>query len=171
VVYKKQLPAAQTNENKKLFITSQGLTIVEVIVAIALLAVVVLISAGFVVPLQVTRSSSIETQALAYGRSYLELVREQWLESAKYESSPADATPNPVWPRLTGGTVDLKIPIDWSITPSVQIISSPTSANVAFNAIGLTAYRDTLRKVTVTVTPSNDGKPISLTTIIARPSP
>ncbi len=155
----------------KSFDSKSGLTVVEVLVAVGLLGVVALITLGLIIPLRVTRDSNVETQALAYGRSYLELVRESWLEPSNYEASPSNATINPVWPSTTGGTPDLTLPSGWIITPTATARTGAlyTDANTAFSATALRGYRDTLRNVSIVIQPNNGGRAITLTTVIGRP--
>jgi prepilin-type N-terminal cleavage/methylation domain-containing protein len=86
-----------------------GFTIIEVLVAILLLSTVILIATGFVLPLQVTRQSSIQTSALAYGRAYIELVKIRWTDSAAYTA----ATTNLPTVSNNGTNADIKMPAGW----------------------------------------------------------
>jgi prepilin-type N-terminal cleavage/methylation domain-containing protein len=142
---------------------TSGLTIIEVLVSLILLGVLVLIASGLVIPLRLTRDSGIETQALTYGRSYMELVKSLWLEPSKYNAITL--------PVISGSSASIKIPSGWTVTPTVNRFTSPTTELPQFGNTAvesMRAYKDTLREVVVTVTPPN-GKAITLRTIIARP--
>jgi prepilin-type N-terminal cleavage/methylation domain-containing protein len=143
--------------------TSKGLTIIEVLVALVLLGILSLIASGLVIPLRLSQDSGVETKALTYGRSYLELVKSLWLDPAKYTAI--------TFPTVTGANPAIKLPLGWSITPSANRFTSPTTELSQFGSTAVTSmqtYRDTLREVIITVTPPN-GKVITLRTIIARP--
>jgi prepilin-type N-terminal cleavage/methylation domain-containing protein len=158
-----------------------GFTMVELLVAIVLLAAVVLLSQGLLIPLKITTRSNQESSALNYAKSYIELVKVNWLDSTKYGPSVAAvntdfalATPNywPSWGTTTGK--DIKVPAGWTIAASVTSKTPASSTNAKFAAAGLVTLKDTLRLVTITVTPPNlvssGVSPVTLTTLIARPS-
>jgi type II secretory pathway pseudopilin PulG len=158
------------------FSKSRGLSLVEVLVALVMLGAVILVSAGLILPLSVTRDSNTETQALTYARSYIELVRQWWLEPAKFEASPSDGAVNPVWP--TAGSAagnDLRLPTGWTLTKTATIRAGSgrySDANSNFAASSaLRRYRDTLRDVTITINPNNGAKSIAVSTVIALTNP
>ena len=118
-----------------------GLTLIEIMVALALLGIIGLIAGGFLLPLRLTRTSNVETQALSLARSYLELVKNRWQALPDYCNTGDDLT----------GT--LQAPQGWSIQSNKADWKKP----------------DTLRTVKVTVTPT--GSPaVQLSTRIMRPS-
>jgi Tfp pilus assembly protein PilV len=145
------------------------LTIIEVLVSLVLLGSVVFVVQGFLIPLQVTRASSLEIQGLSYARSYVELTKARWLVNASYGTTTANA----VWPTWgSSGTVDLQVGTGWTVTRTIAVIPTATTADTRFQVAALASLADTLRQVTVTVTPptGSGGKPITLTTLIGRPN-
>ncbi len=152
----------------------KGLTLVEILVALVMLAALILVAAGLLVPLQLTRTSSNDTQALTYARSYLELVRQRWLDPAKYEKTPTNTSIDPEWP--TSGTTtaqDLRLPSGWILTKSavVRVNSAYTDGLISFStSSNLPRLRDTLREVTVEVKPAN-GPSVTLSTLISLTNP
>ena len=163
---------------KKQLFKSRGLSLIEVLVALAMLGAVILVSAGLIIPLRVTRDSNVETQALTYARSYIELVRQWWLDPNKYEASPLNVTMDPVWPVVldtTIGTADLRLPTGWTLTKTATIRTVSglySNANSSFaTTTTLRRFRDTLRDVTITVSPSNGSKSVTISTVIALTNP
>jgi prepilin-type N-terminal cleavage/methylation domain-containing protein len=128
----------------------KGFTLIEVLVSMVLLTMVVFLASGLVLPLKLTKTTGVESQAVNYGRSYLEVVKARWQSQAAYISSSfglpvADST----------ATADVKIPSGWSV--SVDTSTWTTS--------------DTIRTVEVVVKPSSDTKTwIKLLSRITRPS-
>jgi prepilin-type N-terminal cleavage/methylation domain-containing protein len=153
-----------------------GLTLIEVLISIALLGAVVLLAQGFIIPLQVTKRSNTESSALNIAKSYIELIKVNWLRSDLYGVSVATVNADttfkyfPKWGST--GTVDIKVPVGWTIGAVATSTNGTSASNTAFNAVKLVTLKDTLRLVTVTVTPPIDSgsKPVVLTTLIARPS-
>jgi prepilin-type N-terminal cleavage/methylation domain-containing protein len=160
--------------NKKQF--QKGLTVIEVLVAIALLGAVVLLAQGFVIPLQLTQRSSLESSSLNYAKSYIELIKVNWLQASLYGLDVATVNADSTfkyWPKWgTTGTVDIKLPTGWTIAAVATSANTSSVNDAKFNAVALKTLKDTLRLVTVTVTPptASGAKPIVLTTLIARPS-
>ncbi len=115
----------------------KGFSIIEVLVAILLLSTVILVGTGFVLPLQVTKKSALETTALAYGRSYLELLKVRWSDTAAY-NLPTGNLPSV---STNATSADIKMPAGW------QILPNSTAWNVA----------DNIRAVTITVKPPQDS--------------
>jgi prepilin-type N-terminal cleavage/methylation domain-containing protein len=149
--------------NKSNFNKASGLTILEVMVSLLLLGILALIASGLVIPLRVNRDSGRETQALTYGRSYIELVKSLWLEPNKYTAITL--------PVVTGASPDIKLPTGWTITPAINRFTTPTTELPQFSNTAVPAmrvYSDTLREVVVTVT-APDNKTTILRTVIARP--
>lgn len=134
------------NKHKK------GFTIVELLVAITLLGVVALVATGFVIPLQVTRGSAIESQAVSYARTYIELVKSRWTDADTFRNSSGWGLPTVG----TAATNDIVVPDGWTITVA--------------NTTAWTATQN-VRTLTITVTPatSTGGNPLTISTIIASP--
>ncbi len=128
----------------------KGFTIVELLVALVLLGTVALVATGFIIPLQVTRGSAVESQAVAYARTYIEIVKSRWVNDEIFRRSPD-------WGLPTVGTTagsDIVVPAGWTIT-----VAGTAAWTVVQN----------VRTVTVTVTPATvtGGRPLTISTIIA----
>jgi prepilin-type N-terminal cleavage/methylation domain-containing protein len=168
VQFQLQRPAIDKKES--------GLTLIEVLVSLALLGVIVFIMQGFVIPIKVTKQSSIESNALNFAKSYIELVKVNWLQSSLYGPSLATVNADTTftyWPEWgTTGSPALKLPTNWTITATATSANTTSASNAKFTTAKLISLQDTLRLVTVTVTPPTDfgSKPVVLTTLIARPS-
>jgi prepilin-type N-terminal cleavage/methylation domain-containing protein len=126
----------------------QGLTIVEVLVALVLLGVLGLISLGIVLPLRLNRDAGLSSQATGFARSYLELVKSRWLDLPSYN---AFSLPNVC--TVTASNCDLVISTGWT----VGVINNSTWTAT-----------DNLRPVTVQVK-QPDGGVLQLSTLVARP--
>ncbi len=154
-----------------------GFTLVELLISLAVLTVVIFLSLGLIIPLRVTRASNLESQALNYAKSYTELVKIFWAQSNKYGPNIATvntdfAGANPLyWPRIGSGN-DIELATGWTLLATVASANNSTALNAKFTSPTLTTLADTLRLLTVTVTPpaNSGGKPIELTTLITRPS-
>jgi Tfp pilus assembly protein PilV len=143
---------------------SLGLSLTEVLVALVFLGVIVLLSLGLILPLRITRNANVETQALTYARSYMELVRTTWSNADKYQAL--------TWPDASSANPDLKLPTGWSIDRSSSVISNAaTSTDANFSSGALKTLSDTLREVTVTAkAPTGSGiKDFTIKSYIARP--
>ena len=127
-----------------------GFTLIEVIVALALVSVLGIVATGFLAPLKITRQSAAETQAMTYARSYLETLKTKWLTTAEYQgmTQPSLSTDNP-----TPATPDLNVDTGWTVTANTTDWSAS----------------QTLRTIKVTVTPANNGVPVVITTKVAAP--
>ena len=127
---------------------SSGFSLIEVLVALALLGVLGVVAGGFMVPLRLSQQSAQESQALAYGRTFIEVLRSRWSDESKYKamSVPSTSTDNPV--------------------PTKPDIEVATGWNISSNASSWTADQTT-RNVLVTIN-SPTGKSITLTTQITR---
>jgi prepilin-type N-terminal cleavage/methylation domain-containing protein len=127
---------------------SNGFSLIEVLAALALLGVLGVIAGGFMVPLKLSQQSSQESQALAYGRTFIEILKSRWTNEATYKAMtvPSASTDNPV-----PAKPDIEVAAGWTI-------SSNTSSWTA---------DQTTRNVVVTINSPN-GKPTVLTTQITR---
>jgi prepilin-type N-terminal cleavage/methylation domain-containing protein len=133
----------------------QGFTLVEMMVAIFMVAVAVLMFSYFMNPLRLSRDSQIETQALATARTYLDNLRASWQNDCNYVAATLPPTPTNV--------SNLRLSVQDART-NAQLFTFD-SAN-ASPSVTNTGY---LRNVTLSVTASN-GKVIELSTQVARPS-
>jgi prepilin-type N-terminal cleavage/methylation domain-containing protein len=155
-----------------------GFSLVELLISLVILGVVVLLSLGLTIPLRLTRTSNLESQALNYTKSYIELVKVLWLQPNKYGPSIAavnsdfSTTTPSYWPKVNGTGYAIQLPTNWSISAVVTSANNPSASATQFTSAALINLADTLRLVKITVTPpTNSGaKPVSLTTLITRPS-
>jgi prepilin-type N-terminal cleavage/methylation domain-containing protein len=138
--------------NKQITNSKKGFTIVEVIVAMALLGVLVIIASGLLIPLKITNQSNAEGRAANLARSYIEILKSRWQVQTNYSNSPYNV---PVV-SSTITSADIKLPIGWTFT---------------VNSADWTSS-DTLRTVKITVKPdANDSvSDVVLETIINRPT-
>jgi prepilin-type N-terminal cleavage/methylation domain-containing protein len=138
--------------SKKNTQTKQGFTLVEVLVAMALLGILVIMASGLLIPLRITTQTSAEGRAASIARSYIEILKSRWLARTDYINSPYNV------PSVsdTSTSADIKLPSGWILT----VNSADWTSN------------DTLRTVTVTVKPdANDVKSnVIIETMINRPS-
>ena len=126
-----------------------GFTIIEVIVALALLGILVIMASGLLIPLSVTNQSNTEGRAAGIARSYIEILKSRWQIKGNYITAPYGV---PTVGEVVG---DIKIPTDWTLT----VNSNTWKAD------------DTIRTVTVTVTPdTKNSNPVVLEALITRPS-
>lgn len=73
---------------------NSGLTLVEIIVAIAVFSIIVLALSGTIVQgLQLRRKNSVDSQALAYATSILETYKNFWSISANFTSPSSPNLP------------------------------------------------------------------------------
>jgi prepilin-type N-terminal cleavage/methylation domain-containing protein len=143
----KPAPITPARKNRR---PQNGFTLIEVIVALALVSVLGIVATGFLVPLKITRQSAAETQAMTYAHSYLETLKTKWLTTAEYQgmTQPSLSTDNP-----TPAIPDLTVDTGWTITANT----------------GDWTAAQTLRTIKVTVTPPNSGTPVVITTKVAAP--
>jgi prepilin-type N-terminal cleavage/methylation domain-containing protein len=134
---------------QKQYFGKQGFTLIEVLVSLVLVGVLVLILSTLVLPLGISRSTNIQTQAVSFGRSYLELIKTRWQIKNEYLSLTVPNT-DPENP-----PVDIALPSGWKI-----------EANIAdWKAT------DTIRTVRITVKPSTTSSEwVKLETRISLPS-
>jgi prepilin-type N-terminal cleavage/methylation domain-containing protein len=131
-----------------------GVTLVEVLVALALVGVAGSMFGYFITSLQSTKKAREQTTALAYARDYLEGLRTHWQTLVGYQTLSLATPAEP--------------PASYNIKVNVQndkgatIFSYPGGAT----ATDLSA----LRNITLTFT-DEQAKTVSLVTTIARPTP
>jgi prepilin-type N-terminal cleavage/methylation domain-containing protein len=144
----KKMPNTRTN----------GFTLIEILVSLALLGILGVVASGFLLPLRINRDSSQESQALTYARSYVEVLKSRWLDQKTFEnknSSGIALVPITYGAPTVGitGTVDIKLPSNtWKL-----------ETNSASWAPG-----DNLRTVEVTITTPN-SKTYKVITMVTRP--
>jgi prepilin-type N-terminal cleavage/methylation domain-containing protein len=137
---------------------ASGFTLIEILVALALLGILGVVASGFLLPLRINRDSAQESQALTYARSYVEILKSRWLDKNTFENKDAaGAILSPVTygaPVVgTTGTADIKFPSsDWKLETNKSTWASG----------------DSIRTVEVTVTPPN-GKKYKIITMVAHP--
>ena len=138
--------------NKKSVHFNQGFTLVEVIVAMALLGILVIMASGLLIPLKITNQTSVEERAAGIARSYIEILKSRWQVRTDYINLPYNV-PNA---SDTDMSADIKLPTGWTLTVNDGIWTS----------------NDTLRTVTVTIKPdaSDSKSDVIIETMINRPS-
>jgi prepilin-type N-terminal cleavage/methylation domain-containing protein len=151
----------------------RGLSLIEVLVSLLLLGAVVLLSLGIIIPLRVTKASSVESQALALGKSYLELVKTRWQAEKFYtglDAATADGTTTGRWPLAkSSGSPDLKLPVGWTLSRTATVQGSSTTGESKLVG-AFDGYKDTLRLVKITIAPPTGlGKSIEIISYISRP--
>jgi prepilin-type N-terminal cleavage/methylation domain-containing protein len=133
-----------------------GFTLIEILVSLVLVGVLILITSSLILPLRITRASSVETQAVAFAQSYIELVKSRWQVATAFEAG-ANTTGDllPVVDSTT--TADIRIPDGWVF----EVDKSGWTAT------------DTIRTLKITVKPKDTTSTtgwVILTTKITRPS-
>jgi prepilin-type N-terminal cleavage/methylation domain-containing protein len=133
----------------------EGLTLIEMMVALILVGVLGLISSGFLLPMKMSRDANTQSQALSYARSYLEMVKGRWLDVTVYKNKTL-----PTWKvqgATTPVTADVEVPLGWSISvPEASSASAWADAN-------------NIRTVTVKISIPNQAD-FTLSSQITRPS-
>jgi prepilin-type N-terminal cleavage/methylation domain-containing protein len=133
---------------------SRGLTLVEVLVALAIIGVAGGMFGYFVSSLQTTKSAREQTTALAYARDYLEGLRARWQTLEGYQ------------------TISLATPVEPPASYKLKIKIDNDKGGTVYGYPGGGTSEDlsALRKITLTFTDEQD-KTVSLVTTIARPTP
>lgn len=138
--------------------TTRGMTLIEVLVAIAIFAVVIAISSSVTASLSTNRVSKDRLMANQAAQAFFETVTEHWRTSANFGRADPAATPVafPVPADLTG--------YNWSLTISEVDMSSPTFAaksSVTWTKTSKTAYTAsasaTLMNLALTYAPTGGG--------------
>jgi prepilin-type N-terminal cleavage/methylation domain-containing protein len=119
-----------------------GMTLVEVLVALALVGVGGSLFGYLITSLQSTKTAREETSALAYGRNYLEGLQAKWQTLKGYQ------------------------------TLSIKVKVQNEAGSIIYSFPGGASSEDlsALRNITLTFTDEHD-KTVSLVTQIARPTP
>jgi prepilin-type N-terminal cleavage/methylation domain-containing protein len=132
-----------------------GFTLIEVLVSLLLFGVLIVIASGLLLPLNLVKTTSTESKAVSFGRSYIEIVKSRWQIGAAFSNtgqSSAYALPT----ASDTGSPDIKLPTGWTLETNSATWSTT----------------ETTRTLTVTVKPSStDVKTwISLSVVITKPS-
>jgi prepilin-type N-terminal cleavage/methylation domain-containing protein len=131
---------------------TSGLTLVEIIVAIAVFSIIMLALSGTIVQgLQLRRKNSVDSQALAYATSILETYKNFWSASTNFTSASTPAFP--------------------ATPPALKPIDPVTDISVTcLNIDGtISATTCALRRVQVTVKDSKGDVYANLVTEIGNP--
>jgi type II secretory pathway pseudopilin PulG len=128
-----------------------GLTLVEVLVSVVILGLVGVISIGFIVPLRATRESGRESQALGIARTYIETTKARWQDPKTYRDTTNDYGLPTVG---TAASDDIILPSNWTL----EVIDKSNWEQ-----------DDTIRTLTVKVSPDAPTNPVQLTLQVARP--
>jgi prepilin-type N-terminal cleavage/methylation domain-containing protein len=131
-----------------------GMTLVEILMALALLSLGLMFFGSFVTSLRSTQKAREQTSALAYARNYLETLKVKWQTLAGYQTLSL-ATPD-----SPPASYDIKVEVE------------NNEGSVIFSYPGSAGGEDLspLRKVTLSFTDEQD-KTMSLITMLARPTP
>ena len=130
-----------------------GFSLIEILVSLVLVGVLGLVAGGFLLPMRLSGNASGESQALAYARSSLEIVKNRWLNPGNFQSM--------VYPSTTGANADIKLATGWTLSFDCKNVGVTPSVNCSGT--------DQLRTLTVKVKPLNRPE-ITLTTQLSRPS-
>ncbi len=130
-----------------------GFTLVEMLVSLVLLGVVLLVTSGLVLPLRLTKTASNETVGAAIAQSYLEVLKNKWLDDTKYQNMtlPVVCAKSDT---ITVGC-DIRIDTGWTLQIKPTISAAWTATQ-------------TLRQVVIEVT-TIEGKIIPFSTLVAKP--
>jgi prepilin-type N-terminal cleavage/methylation domain-containing protein len=128
-----------------------GFTLIEMMVALALVGILGIVASGFLTPFQINRHSSQESQATNYARSYLELVKGRWLNSASFKSG---SLPKTCASGSTDTDCDFKLSTGWSL---------------GISAADVTAWKDTDTLRLVTVKAEQGTFSYTFSTLISQP--
>jgi prepilin-type N-terminal cleavage/methylation domain-containing protein len=139
---------------------TKGLTLIEMLVALALVGVLAIVSTGFILPLRLSTESGQETQSSSLARSYLEIVKSRWLDETTYSYKDASQTYYGKLPKVCASTssdtdCDLKLPKDWTLT-----LDSTSQGNWLIDSV--------IKKVIVKVKSAN-GKTVQFETLVSKP--
>jgi prepilin-type N-terminal cleavage/methylation domain-containing protein len=133
-----------------------GFTLIEILVSLVLVGVLILITSSLILPLRITRASSVETQAVAFAQSYIELVKSRWQVATAYDAA-ANTTGDLLPVVDSTSTADIRIPDGWVF----EVDKSDWKVT------------DTIRTLKITVKPKDTTSTtgwVVLTTRITRPS-
>ena len=159
---------------------NQGLTLVEIMVAIAVFSIIMLALSGTIVSgLRLRRNNTLETQALTYAASVLEQYKSFWADATNFQCYNPD---NPAGlNRSKCQTVPARV--YWPNTPDIpsSFQNDPVSIEVSCvdlngDVISDTTCKDNnfippLRRVSIILTDQQGKARANLVTEIGNPNP
>jgi prepilin-type N-terminal cleavage/methylation domain-containing protein len=152
-----------------------GFSIVEVLVSLVLLGVLVLVTTGFLTPLRLTRNSALQSSALSYARSYMELAKSKWQSDAsafqanQLADGGSDGTPDGILLKYPAGMTSSNIAVTSTVPANgtIMVRQCPNPSSI-INCV--TVAKTSLRRIRITVTPPDNLAPIILETMVVSPS-
>jgi len=152
----------------------KGLTLVEVLVALAIIAVTMVMFGYFSSSLQATSNSRRETAAANFSRSYLDALRSQWQDLTMYRDGAREsssARSNPPFLDVPEGFVSYEIDIDRRNVAGTSIGTASFSSDDGEGAFDWQDEDDDdfMRLVTLTLT-DVQGETYTYGTQIVRPT-
>jgi type II secretory pathway pseudopilin PulG len=141
---------------------SAGLTLIEVLVSLGIVGLIAITVGYFTLPLNLTRKSNVETQALTIARTYMEIIKGRWsdINDTGFNAMTGLPTVSDVNSAIV---TDIKIPVGWTLV----VNSADWNLGPPVGTI------DNLRTVKVTVqpTPITDASlAVTLSTQIIKPN-
>jgi prepilin-type N-terminal cleavage/methylation domain-containing protein len=132
-----------------------GFTLIEVLVSLLLFGVLIVIASGLLLPLNLVKTTSTESRAVSFGRSYIEIVKSRWQISAAFTNT-GQSSDYGLPTASDTGSPDIKLPTGWTLETNSATWSTS----------------ETIRTLTVTVKPSStDTKTwVPLSVVITKPS-
>lgn len=155
-----------------------GLTLVEVLVALGIIAITMVMFGYFSTSLRATSDSRRETAAANFSRSYLDALRSQWQDLSMYTSGAKGLIaelqrPNPPFLEVPEGFASYTVDIERRNVRGEALGTHSASANSAGNATGFDwedeNQNDFLRFVILTLTDAQ-GETYEYSTQIVRPT-
>lgn len=152
----------------------KGLTLVEVLVALAIIAITMVMFGYFSTSLQATSNSRRETAAANFSRSYLDALRSQWQDLTMYRAGARDSgstRSNPPFLDVPDGFVSYEVDVDRRNVAGTSIGTASFSSNDGEGAFNWQDEDDDdfIRLVTLTLT-DVQGEIYTYSTQIVRPT-
>lgn len=148
----------------------QGLTLVELMISLAVFAIIMLALSGTIVQgLQLRRSNSLESQALAYSASVLENYKSFWSDKKKFDCFASNSDECAAYTSYFAGPTIPPVPTIFQ-NATTQITIECVDINGTVSASCPSEIPD-LRRVTVTLVDSKGKINANLMTEIGNPLP
>lgn len=154
----------------------QGLTLVEVLVSLVIIAITMVMFGYFSTSLRATSSSRQETAAANFARSYLDALRSQWQDLTMYRAGSRDVIAelrrtNPPFLAVPEGFASYQVSIDRRNVAGTSIGTASFSSDDGVDAFNWQNENDNdyLRLVTLTLT-DIQGDVYTYSTQIVRPT-
>jgi prepilin-type N-terminal cleavage/methylation domain-containing protein len=154
----------------------QGLTLVEVLVSLVIIAITMVMFGYFSTSLRATSSSRQATAAANFSRSYLDALRSQWQDLTMYRAGSRDVIDelkrtNPPFLDVPEGFVSYEISIDRRNVAGTSIGTATFSSDDGVAAFNWQDENDNdyIRLVTLTLT-DVQGDTYTYSTQIVRPT-